>query len=273
VAGSTASEDDEGQETQADEEDIGSATGVLEEPSDDPQRGVIAVLHERQKELGDLYPFAVDDVSVVWKKSEIGAYDSLLAITLSHSFDVVPKLAAKTIEVLFEQVTARCLAGNRWTVHDVGASGRSAKNFESALSSISKAIDWKLHVGATSRAADAQEEGCDTLIMLPWRDSRPGRVFLIGQATVTKSENWKQKMHEVSPSAWGPRLQRPHYPQPIRFLAVPHHVERNTLIMLQEHAEGIVVDRLRLASGERSSVLSADERTVVEYVRTADIEI
>jgi hypothetical protein len=252
-----------------------SAADDLEEESDEGQRYVIRLLKERQAALGTKYPFQVDDVAVTWPQNSETAYDSLLAITLAHSFHIVisPALTTGTVEVLFEHVTARCLQRDAWKVHNMGDGGRHSASFSAAVDAASQALDWQMKADATPYKHQAQEEGCDTLIMLPWLDRRPGRLFLIGQSAVTTSESWRAKIAEASPGAWGPRLQRHGQPAPVPFLAVSHHVEDGTLRDLQIRAEGIVIDRLRLVCGEKSDELTADEKRVIASVRAAPIEI
>lgn len=254
---------------------VPTAADSLGEVSDEGQLRVIQMLRERQTTLGAQYPFDVDDVAVTWSGQQSTAYDSLLAITLAHAFhvEVTPALASVTVEVLFEMVTARCLQREGWRVHNMGDGGRHAGTFPAALDAASEALDWKLRTGTAPFKRRAQEEGCDTIIMVPWLDKRPGRLFLIGQAAVTTSEEWRKKISEPSPGVWSDRLQPKGNPPPIPFLAVSHHVEDGTLVDLQMRAHGIVVDRLRLACGSAAPNLTADEHRLIASVRAADVEV
>jgi hypothetical protein len=268
-------EDDDQDERGDDDQQGVSAADMLGEASDDGQRNVISLLRERQTVLDEQYPFHVDDVAVTWKNGVDSAYDSLLAITLAHAFSVAPSstIAATTVEVLFEQVAARCMESAVFRVHNLGYGGRKASSFPAALEQASEALDWHFNATAVPHKRTAQEEGCDTIVMLPWRDKRPGRLFMIGQATLAASGSWHDKIREPSPGSWGPRLQPYGNPPPVPFLAVAHHVERGNLISLQAHASGMVIDRLRLACGRNAGALSQDERQVIASVRAAEIEV
>jgi hypothetical protein len=267
--------EDEYETVDDDASDDFSATDVLEEGTDSGHRYVFALLKERQATLTDRYPFAVDGTAVTWKKGPDTVYDSLLAITLAHAFKiaVAPTLTAKTVEVLFEYITARCLQGKGRIVHNMGDTGRHAGNFPQAIGAASEALNWQLVATATPHKHSAQEEGCDTIVMFPWLDKRPGRLFLVGQSTLAMSEKWREKIAEPAPGAWDRRLQTDGMPSAIPFIAVPHHVEAGTLSDLQLRGRGMVIDRLRLACGEHSDMLSKDEVRVIAAVRDADVEV
>ena len=155
----------------------------------------------------------------------------------------------------------------------MGDGGRRAGHFAQAIEAASEALQWQLAATATPHKRSAQEEGCDTLVMFPWLDRRPGRLFLVGQSTLAMSDEWRDKIAEPAPAAWGPRLQTWGMPMPIPFLAVSHHVEAGTLYDLQIRAQGMVIDRLRLACGEQSDALSDDEVRVIAAVRAVDVEV
>jgi hypothetical protein len=274
VFGPPVGESEEPDGSSAELEDDPTVSETPEDEGEEGQRYVVRLLRERHGALGTKYPFELDDVAVTWRGNTETAYDSLLAISLAHAFgvDVMPELSTKTVEVLFETVTARCLESGAWRVHNMGDGGRHATSFPAAMAAASEALAWKITPHATPHKRFAHEEGCDTLVMVPWLDQRPGRLFLIGQATVTNSDHWARKIDEPSPGPWGPRLQPLGHPPPVPFLAVSHHVEDGTLRSLQMHAQGIVIDRLRLVCGEKAGDLTADERNVIASVRAADID-
>lgn len=211
------------------------------------------VLLHRKATLANLYPFSIEGSgrSTVLirelESAEFGSYLPLLAITLAHSTGLaVSGLDAGTVEDAFEALVRRRFDERGLPCVVVPTYGRYEDKIAEAVGPIGLAPD----VGAAVRSKRAKDGGTDLVCNPPYADPRnaPGFVIL-GQATCGTADSWSAKAKEPDVAAWRRMLSMDW--DPIRFLAVPHHVDRQYWPLLSQESGCVVIDRIRLvAMGE-----------------------
>lgn len=250
---------------------------VDDEPSEDDEEGgadispaeeqaanVFALAEARAAELGDLYPFDVDEVTVRRRDHLEGrhqAYLAFLALTVAHHYEV--QLAERP-ENLFERAVADTMQARGLLTCDFGAVTRTIHDFRDAL----RAAAHEVGTGAAPEAAvsreHANDEGVDTISQLTWGDLRAGHWIYVGQATIGRSNTWQVKIQQPWTHHWRAWLTT--IAEPRAYLAVPHHVEDSQLQYLTSGTTRIVLDRLRLSRylPEVSDQLASAVNTVID---------
>lgn len=224
------------------------------------------VLNRRIELLGNQYPFEMADDKLSLRKGVDAArypYILLLSITVAHAY---PVETTTRPEYMFEAVVARCMDSRLRSV-DLGNLRRSHQHFHDAVMVAGTTVGLDPTPGAASSVVAAQDEGVDTIGHWDWKDARPGRWTLIGQATCGQTTTWKHKMAEPSSPAWRARLGDP--VEPLGFLAVPHHVEDGHLYHLVENGGRPVIDRIRLTLCDPE--IETDEETLIAEVFNAGV--
>lgn len=234
-----------------DEEDEASANAV---------DTVFGLIDERMEILGDRYPFRWDgsgSLRFAGERSPWAPYVALLAITVAHAYDVPTHRLAH--EVFPETITD--VLASRGIDCVCFSTLRRQKTFVEAV----RACGEQLRLSPTPeygiRSRHVNDAGGDVLAAVGWADARPGAWTFIGQATVGKSETWRQKAMEPS-NAW-PVFLNANVPS-IDFLVVPHHVEPRHLAWLVSETNRVVLDRLRLAKFKDS--VHPDESAICDAV-------
>ena len=230
---------------------------------------VFRQLDERRHILADSYPFQIagDQVSISRDVDrEASAYVAVLALTVAHAFDVP---SAARPEVLFERTVTRVMHARGLSSVGFAAIRRQCGSFGEALQIACQEIGLRAAPDAAPRLARAHDEQVDVLCHIGWEeDLRPGTWGFIGQVTVGRSDSWRTKLGEPSPSRWrsfaGTGI------PPSRFLAVPHHVERPTMELLTEDGRGVVLDRLRLVRFKPCN--DDEERDIIQAVLGEEVE-
>ena len=224
--------------------------------SDDIGEQIFEVLREREDLLKDSYPFEVESGRLrAVERAEETAYVGLLSLLTAHAYGVDLKVPAHQT---FELSVAEALSGRPLRVSALAAIRKTSGGFEDALKHACREVGLQATPCAAAIRTHAQDEGVDHLCHLDWNDNRSGTWAFIGQATCTKSEHWQAKMGEPKRDRWRGLLST--IVRPLRFLSVPHHVDRCMMRYLAE-GDGIVLDRLRLAAF-RSSLLPGEEECV-----------
>ncbi len=226
-------------------------------------------LDERQHVLRGRYPFTLDDERLVLDPTvdpKVDAYIAVLALTVAHAYDVSSRCAPSR---LFEQTVADTLCERGIAAVGFAAVRRAHRSFAEALPVACHAVGLVGNLAGVPRLRWAHDEGVDVLGHIGWEDDlRFGSWAFVGQVTVGKSDSWETKIREPSRDRWkqftGAGV------SPARFLAVPHHVERQMLERLTGDDSGIVLDRLRLVRYKLG--VSEDERGVVEAVLGEEVE-
>lgn len=201
------------------------------------------VLKERQRILGDQYPFAVTDGSLSLRgpKSKRLPYLAFLAIAWAHAvaFRLNP-----TVEVLFEELVQESVGAWGLRTAVLRTNSTHQGSFAERLQTAGGHLGFVATPSAVSFRTQAKDSGVDVVANLDWQDGRPGRWWLLGQATCGRSDSWSAKMTQPKPEKWRRWFNEAHAPQ--RFLALPHHVTSRALQHILEEGEGFVLDRLRL---------------------------
>ena len=244
--------------------------GDVDDPPGMPQAGrVFDVLAERVEILSDLYPFDLSDNELSLKPGfdvRGSAYVGILAITLAHAYRVsAPKDPKRVLE---ESVTI-ALAERGLAAVNVGeVSRRPDTDFRATVTEVGQRVGLRPTPTAAISNVSANEEGVDALAHLPWADSRPGNWVFIGQVTCGKSDTWKKKAGDPSPTSWKAYLNVGI--RPLAFLVVPHHVEARHLTKLVQDTDRLVLDRLRLAHFRPT--VTDDEAALVDAVLSVGVE-
>ena len=254
-----------------DHPDEGDGLAEHNELADERASIVFRQIEERRKVLAEHYPFRIADGQVSIDPGvdrESNAYVAVLALTVAHAFGV----AAPTppLHELFEEtVTGVLQARGLCSVEFAALVRRHNHNFKVALTAACREIGLVAAPNAVARRKKARDEGVDVLCHLGWeQDLRPGSWGFIGQVTVAKSDEWTQKIKEPDPGSWRGRLGTRVPPMP--FLAVPHHVERQTMEWLTGEGPAIVLDRLRLVRFKEE--IKANELEIIRAVAKEEVE-
>jgi len=238
-------------------------------------RRVFDLLSERSRLLEDVYPFDLDDNSVVVRDGVdnfASMYVAILAVTLAHAYKVaVTDDGGVTIDVkrVLEHTVTRVLHLISPPAVNVGEISRvSGSQFPETIRSAAKAAGLKASPLIATFKKAANEEGVDVLAHLPLGDLRTGVWTFLGQVTCAESDTWEGKIAEPKEALWKARLNTGVDPQ--CFLAVPHHVEPTHLGHLVAGSKRVVLDRLRLAHANLSP--SVDEQRIISAVLATGAE-
>ncbi|GGO72164.1 hypothetical protein [Nocardioides deserti] len=229
-----------------DEEDSNGSSGA-DYYSDVPElwsESIHSILLERADALGDAWPFTLRGnwEIVASRRPQPTPYLLLLALAVAHSRGL---RTSEEPTALVEGTVARALSNKGWLVTSMGTSDRNGDSFQENLANVGDALGLPVQDPAFPAKRYAKDAGVDTLTFVGWPDKRlAGQWLSVGQVTIAKSERWQIKLLEPRPDHWAAYfLQNVH---PVRFLAVPHHVERPHVNYLVGASTGVLVDRLRL---------------------------
>jgi hypothetical protein len=250
------------------DEDIDESLGAAQDLARDAADRVFAMLKERADTLGALYPFHVEAEQLVLDPAfDIGdsTYVAMLAITIAHAFGFSDEPAPTQV---LEDVVEDVLQTQIRLAINFGRIRRETNPFEKALEAACPSIRLVAAPKSAWRSKRAQDENVDSIAHIHWGDDRAGTWSVIGQVTCARSDEWEGKLDEPKAATWALFLGVA--PDPLVFLAVPHHVERGHLARLVQGARGIVLDRLRLAR-DRSKIADA-ERALVEQMMQAELD-
>ncbi|KQT90800.1 hypothetical protein ASG49_13745 [Marmoricola sp. Leaf446] len=203
-----------------------------------------SLLDERREVLGDRYPFRIAFGQLRVKDGfELAAspYIAMLAITIAHAWDV--DCGAVKPEAALEALVEAALQ-TRMPSAGLGTADRNGTSFVDNLRAGAARVGLTASPNPVPRRVRAKDGGVDTLAGHVWADRRAGHWVFIGQVTCGQTSTWSGKLNEPKPALWKDYLQE--LLPPLRFLAVPHHVDSGFFHMLQKQDEGLVIDRLRL---------------------------
>lgn len=240
----------------------------IQDESRELARVAVAVLEQRAELLKSSYPFRVGQgryVLAAHKATRYSPYWSLLAISIVHASSS-SSVQLQSVRTLFERVVSETLAARGVPTARLSEYGLT---FKDRVESACEKVGLDVSVGSASHVSAARDHGTDTISNLWPDDDRLGGIQLVGQATCAKTHYWEAKLNEPKVGLWqrwlGTNM------APIRFLAVPHHVQPDFWIHLQEaHTRFDLVDRMRLSMIDR--VLLVAETKVIDAVRGATIE-
>lgn len=228
----------------------------------------LAEFYERREMLQDGYPYSVGRSSrgiIVRNDGQSHCpYDSLLTLSIAHATRAT--VTGIELTTLFEQIVEASFEsfGIRTALLNNGA-----KDYPSKVQQAARHVGLSVNVANASYRQRTIDDGTDLISNFWSSDARPGGVQLIGQATCAKSDEWRNKMTEPKPAHWSKMMGTG--PEPIRYLAVPHHVDsRYRRYLLERENNTDIVDRLRLALPERD--LLTDESRVCDYVYSQQVE-
>lgn len=206
-------------------------------------------IQERERFLGDCYPFFVDGQTLRYKPGGNGVYEFCLRLSLmdhsanQNSDDVV----------LFELLSARAVAlflsgeylRSGWPTHDVVERPKRLKAVSARLQKCTGEWHWSPIPPAEDDPSPrvTKDEGMDFVV---WRrlDNRDASLFVAGQCAC--GNDWRNKLSELSSdrlARWWPRTT---YVPFVRAFALPYVIPGNHAIQEVSRVAGLVFDRIRL---------------------------
>lgn len=225
-------------------------------------------LFQRLEILGNGYPFEVTENRLRLRPDAVlrdSPYVGLLAVSLAHSFSASTDLRVETV---FEEVVADAMAAVGLSVGRVGALSRqSPAGFGPTLQRLGAVMGIPTYPDVIMRRSSANDARVDVVGHLDWKDKRKGRWLYIGQVTCAQSDEWHRKITEPIPDEWMNFLGD--IVPPVAFLAVPYHVEDQTIAYMS-HIRRSVVDRLQLA--RNLEAVRPDLQPIIDEVLQADIQ-
>jgi hypothetical protein len=203
-------------------------------------------LRKREKLLGNLYPFEINESYLVCNADlDQNVYLQLLVLSPKNIFKVTEKnwsleIASKT----FEKLTEKCLEnffGPKTQTVNFGypsSSGRPS-DFTEAVKWFSQISSIKL--GNAYRSPRMKDGGVDLFVWRNFSDSRSGIPLLLVQCTI--GEDFINKIGDIDIRLWANWLSTDI--EPLIALAVPNFVTKQE-IWDEITARGILLDRGRL---------------------------
>jgi len=225
---------------------------------------VFDILREREELLGSRYPFTLEGNDFQCPSRTACPYLDVLGITVAHAHRVQTECQPAD---LFENIVTEALIAKGWKAARVGE-GRV--RFATTLAEAGKTIGLSTYPNAAVHSRAANDEGVDVVARLPmFEDQHNEHLVLLGQATIEKSTGWGKKASEVSTKRWkkylGTEL------EPVRFFAVPHHIEHREFRRLLEGIDCLILDRLRLV--QMLDTLPSNIRAVWRKVAREPVEV
>lgn len=219
------------------------------------QAGVAEIIQERMDLLGGSYPFSLQSNSLVVADGATGtnAYIALLALCNLPSLSSSPYNAAPVAFEYLSLIAAKSFLGPRargWRFgwpRDNDAQLRikdAADSLQARSGSHDGGWNWqpRSHLPEDPTARTLKDAGLDFVAWMPWRDTGPGQLQLVGQCAC--GEDWKWKRHDLDLDYLSQWMRLP-IPQPMRALFTPRHVAFPTIIDASAEA-GLVFDRIRI---------------------------
>lgn len=229
------------------------------------QGTVAELLLERQRLLGDAYPFSIDGNTLSYQPVDDLLYVTLLGICQAPSLSAAPY---NTLAQLFENLSV--MAGRSY----LGASTKGyrsgwprpdgeAQRFRALVSSIKTLTGnhlgewyWRpnedLPDDPTSR--NIKEGGLDIVVWKPWSDQRTGQLYLLGQCACGK--DWLEKFKDLETDRLKNWCTLSHA-APLRSFFTPRFAVAALLSEASQEA-GLVFDRIRMVQTLRSDPMALE---------------
>jgi hypothetical protein len=208
-------------------------------------------LRRREMLLGAAYPFTVRDANLRYRgHSDDLLYEFFLAISCAPNVTTGRYVELpRTFERISATLTEVFLGGNAKSLHvgtprdpDVGTQFKDAMQ---KLHEMSGEFNWDPE--DHTLANDPPTTGDEGVDFVAWKapgDTRPGRIFILGQCACGSSI--EEKFDDVNLKKFGKWFRPGPAIEPLRALATPRHIPDLTLREAQREA-GLVFDRARLA--------------------------
>ncbi|MCX8521109.1 MAG: hypothetical protein ORN28_06180 [Rhodoferax sp.] len=221
---------------------------------EDLQASVLEVINERQHLLGEAgYPFKLEENSLVFCGDESHPYLALLTLCQLPS---VSSNSFKAAPVAFEYlslIAARALLGMRSKGWRFGwpRNNQGQVKVADAVNALHRRAgnhmdEWHWQPAPSKPnnpgTRDLKDAGMDFVAWVPWHDSGPGQLHLLGQCAC--GEDWIFKKHDLNLNKLAEWMRLPH-PHPVRALFTPRHLALPTLRDAASEA-GLVLDRIRI---------------------------
>ncbi len=222
----------------------------------------LKVMERRQSLLQDKYPFAVNDLAVVFNENlSISLYTYLLYTT--RPANVVPWQSASPTQQesdLFEEVVS--LALKDYLGHSSEAIPFGWPSKYGRPEQFPQAIDWlaqkmSVKLGSAFRPPRRKDGGVDVVAWKPFKDKRSGFPIYLVQCTLQK--DFVSKARDIDLRHWAGWLDMDR--DPITILAIPRAIANGEL-WNEATANSIIFERLRIVDSSNSP-LPEDQ---VDYV-------
>lgn len=236
---------------------------------DNQQAKITQELQEREKLLGDLYPFRLKQFSLHYRglqSVENRVYESLLLTSLAtqrqggtwlNVVDSFEKVSARVVETYFQ------CSGSWWT----GAN--STHKFREIIDGIHKhtgELEWNPDPNLANTVGNVRDAGVDFINYRNIVDSRIGGLFFYGQCAC--GDDWFAKTAHHSGQGRLRSLFRQPYAAPVRILTIPYLLAsfREKLIKASSNISGFVFDRARLTKVLSRVVSNRDIKREIENI-------
>ena len=245
-----------------------------EEPPEDWAEAAFTVLGQRLELLGPaLWPFELDESTVRAARGASPAterYLALLGLTVAHAWKL-PHPHRRPTDLL-EDIVLRAYQHSGCRAFGTGTAGATGGRGAATVVAAGIGVGLRPVLRPQPIARSARDAGVDVLAVATPHDSRRGQVVLLVQATCARSDRWEGKLSGPRGDLWATYLNDPRS-RPLAVLAVPHHVEAETLTSLTgANGGGMVVDRLRLVRMLDGTPLTSDEAATVALLRTVGVD-
>ena len=210
-------------------------------------------IERRADLLGELYPFRLEDGSLVYTPSRSGVYEFCLAVSTAPNVTTGAFTElARYFEILAADVVCHYLGEGSAFVRS-GAPAyppdSTIKTFEDAVKHLDAHTGewpWCPTEDAEIDSSFIKDEGMDFVV---WKtiDRRRGRLFVLGQCACGRSD-WHEKTGDLDLDKLRRWIRELPPVAPIRAFATPHCVTGALVFQNLSRLAGLSFDRVRLTS-------------------------
>jgi hypothetical protein len=214
---------------------------------------VIMEIERRTKILGNAYPFKLSGTSLHYTPSSTGIYEFCLAASLAKSLQ---SKRNKPIITNFELVAADVARAYLGDSAEVVRTGWPSHNklerpikFKALFEIVAnRSGEWRWDPPPPNpndpHHRAVKDEGVDFVAWKPMPDSRPGKLYVLGQCAC--GNDWDTKLHDLNEDRLE-RWFRPATAAPFqRAFAIPRVITGTYIFQELSKNAGLVFDRLRL---------------------------
>jgi hypothetical protein len=215
----------------------------------------LAEIERRAKMLGKHYPFTIHGTSLKYSHSATGIYEFCLAASLAKA---LPSKRNMDITKYFELVAAEVVRRHLGNTAEVIRTGWPSHNkterpirFKALFKIVAQRTgEWRWEPKPPNSDdpdhRKTKDEGIDFVAWIPMPDTRPGKLFVLGQCAC--GNDWDSKLNDLNSS----RLERWFRPATVtdflRAFALPRTVTGNYVFEELSHQAGLVFDRARIVA-------------------------
>lgn len=232
------------------------------------QGSVLELLQERQKILGERYPFVITGNSLQYQTRQLGIYELLLGICQLSNLSTgesakLPPLFEEISVIAGKSFLGQGADGFRVGWPRVSPEGTPSTSFRDVIAELKiksgnheAEWDWQPYSDLPDNPPSTliKDGGLDVVLWKSWQDNRIGQLYLLGQCACGK--DWLKKTKDLNLERLKEWFQLPRT-LPVRSFFTPRHGMKEILKELSRDG-GLIFDRIRLVN----SVYEADEKEI-----------